>query len=72
MSDSMIKKVSTIILTILLIVIALNGSLNVSAGFIKYDDQGIWVDEFNNLNDIQDISPSLEKNGSKIVLLQGN
>ena len=72
MSDSMIKKVSTIILTILLFVTVLNSVFNVSAGFIKYDDQGIWVDEFNNLNDIQDISPSLEKNGSKIVLLQGN
>lgn len=71
MSDSMIKRMSTVLL-IILILIGFNAVVNVSADWDKYPNDGIWIDEFDNLSDI-DMSSSrnFELNDSKIILAQG-
>jgi len=51
MSDSMMNRLCTMLL-VLTLLIGLNSTINVSAGFVKYDDQGIWIDEFDDLSDV--------------------
>ena len=69
MSDSMMNRLCTMLL-VLTLLIGLNSTINVSAGFVKYDDQGIWIDEFDDLSDVT-LSDSLNHSDDKIILKQG-
>ena len=71
MSDSMMKRLSTILLT-LIILIGFNATILVSADFDKYNGDGIWIDPFDNSNDFtMDSNLVLNSSNNRIELGQG-
>lgn len=66
------KKALFVYISLVILIVTNFVAIESSATFNKYNEEGIWIDSFNDLNDVENISSTLELKNGKIVLKQGN